>query len=112
MTTTVKRPLVTQSKMPAPVDQAAELQKTISASRLGLWLQCRLKFFFRYIAQIQRPPTPSMHAGSTVHAVLQMWNIARWRREPFAIERFKALFGSQWTKLQEGTRINWEGEQD
>jgi hypothetical protein len=32
-----------------------------------------------------------MHAGSTVHAVLQNWNMARWRREPFALERFKTL---------------------
>lgn len=93
-------------------DRAVELQKTISASRLGLWLQCRLKFYFRYILQIQKPPTPSRHAGSTVHAVLQHWNMARWRREPFAIERFKALFGTQWTTLQESTKIRWQGEEE
>jgi CRISPR/Cas system-associated exonuclease Cas4 (RecB family) len=96
-----------QSKNNGSPDRVAELQKTISASRLSLWLQCRLKFYFRYLAQIQRPPTPSMHAGSTVHAVLQSWNMARWCREPFAVERFKALFGSQWIKLQESAHINW-----
>jgi putative RecB family exonuclease len=53
-----------------------------------------------------------MHSGSTVHAVLQNWNLARWRREPFAIERFKALFGSQWTALQQSARINWDGEEE
>jgi putative RecB family exonuclease len=62
--------------------------------------------------QVQEPPTSSMHAGSTVHGVLQHWNMARWRREPFAIERFKALFGSQWAVLQEGVRINWKGKED
>jgi putative RecB family exonuclease len=112
MIATLERLLSPQSKKNGSPDRAAELQKTISASRLGLWLQCRLKFFFRYIAQVQRPPTPSMHAGSTVHAVLQSWNIARWRREPFAIERLKALFVSQWTGLQEGARINWREQED
>jgi len=94
-----------------PADRVAELGKTISASRLALWFGCRLKFYFRYVVQIQKPTTPSMHAGSTVHAVLQQWNMARWRREPFAIEGFKTVFGSQWTALQEGMKINWEGEE-
>jgi CRISPR/Cas system-associated exonuclease Cas4 (RecB family) len=77
-----------------------------------LWLQCKLKFYFRYVLQIHRSPTPSMHAGSTVHAILQHWNMARWRREPFGIERFKASFDSQWARLQEGTKIRWQGEEE
>ena len=95
-----------------PTDRVAELQKTISASRLTTWLQCRLKFYFRYIVELPKAPTPSMHAGSTVHAVLQQWNLARWRREPFRLERFEALFGSQWTALQNGVKIRWEGEEE
>ncbi len=95
-----------------PIDRVAELGKTISASRLGLWLGCRLKFYFRYFLQIKKPTTPSMHAGSTVHAVLQHWNMARWRREPFALEGFKALFSTQWTALQNGDQIKWDGEED
>jgi hypothetical protein len=82
-----------------PAHRMAELQKTISASRLGLWL-CRLKFYFRYILQFQKPPTPNMHAGSAVHAVLQHWNLSRWRRESFTTERFKVVFRSPWTTLQ------------
>ncbi len=93
-------------------DRVAELQRTISASRLGTWLQCRLKFYFRYVAELPMAPTPSMHAGSTVHAVLQQWNLARWRREPFQVERFKALFCSQWTALQDGVKIRWDGDED
>jgi CRISPR/Cas system-associated exonuclease Cas4 (RecB family) len=87
------------------------LQKTISASRLGLWLTCRLKFYFRYIAKIQKPPTPAKHAGSTVHAVLQNWNMARWRQQPFEVERFKLQFQSQWIALQAGVKIQWDGEE-
>jgi len=109
MIAAIESPVVTAPRPPAAVDRVAELQKTISASRLNLWLGCRLKFYFRYLLQVRKPPTPSMHAGSTVHAVLQHWNMARWRREPFALERFKTLFGSYWTTLQQGSRIPWEG---
>ena len=98
-------PVVNHPGTPAAVDRVAELGKTISASRLSLWLGCRLKFYFRYMLQIQKPTTPSMHAGSTVHSVLQQWNMARWRREPFGLERFKTLFGIQWAGLQEGAKI-------
>jgi hypothetical protein len=39
------------------------LQKTVSASRLNTWLGCRLKFWFRYVQQISKPKTPSLHVG-------------------------------------------------
>ena len=100
-----------QAAQQSPEDRRDYLQKTISASRLGLFLQCRLKFFFRYIAQIQKLPTPARHAGSRVHAVLQNWNISRWRREAFEIERFKLLFESKWIALQAGVKIKWDGEE-
>ena len=40
------------SSEPVPV---STLQKTVSASRLNCWLQCRLKFFFRYVLKIAKP---------------------------------------------------------
>lgn len=94
-----------------PEDRADYLRNTISASRLGLFLKCRLAFCFRYIAQIQKAPTPSKHAGATVHAVLQNWNLCRWRGQPFEIECFRAVFESQWTTLQAGAAIRWDGEE-
>lgn len=100
---------------PAPTPLAEpppdRLTATISASRLGCWLQCRLKFFFRYVKKVAKPNTPALHIGSVVHAVLQQWNLARWRREPFQTERFKALFDSQWTELQKAAAIDWQGEE-
>ncbi len=96
----------------APVpDRRKELLRTISASRLTAWLQCRTRFYFRYVQAIEKPPTPGMHAGSTVHAVLQEWNLARWRREPFVLDRFKTLFRSTWSTLQKGMGINWNEEE-
>ena len=65
------------------------LKQTVSASRLNCWLACRLKFFFRYVQQIHKPPTPALHVGTVVHAVLQAWNMARWKKQPFRLEQFK-----------------------
>ena len=59
---------------------------------LTCWLQCRLKFYFRYVQQISKPKTPSLHVGSVVHLILQAWNMARWRKQEFQLEKFKKLF--------------------
>ena len=85
------------------------LQKTVSASRLNTLLQCRLKFFFRYVQQISKPKTPSLHVGSVVHLILQAWNMARWRKQEFDLEKFKKLFEEGWK--DQPTRINWDGEE-
>ncbi len=76
---------------PAKPNPIETLQKTVSASRLTCWLQCRLKFFFRYVQQISKPKTPALHVGSFVHLVLQAWNMSRWKKQPFEIEKFKGL---------------------
>ena len=70
------------SQPPQPIDRIATLQHTISASRLSLWHQCRLKLFFRYILQISKAPTPALHVGTVVHAILKAWNMARWQCDP------------------------------
>jgi putative RecB family exonuclease len=92
----------------SPEQRLEQLQRTVSASRLNLWSQCRLKLFFRYVLKVAKPTTGSMHAGKVVHGVLQNWNLARWRREPFQIARFKELFETRW---QEQEKINWYGEE-
>jgi putative RecB family exonuclease len=93
------------SKEPVPV---ATLQKTVSASRLTCWLQCRLKFFFRYVLKITKPKTAALHYGSVVHLVLQQWNMSRWRRQPFEIAKLKQVFDTGWA---DQGQINWEGEE-
>jgi len=90
---------------PAPIEK---LKKTISASRLNCWLQCRLKFFFRYVLKITKPKTAALHFGSVVHLVLQQWNMARWRKQPFEIAKLKQVFEAGW--LDQG-QINWDGEE-
>ena len=58
---------------PPPIEK---LKKTVSASRLNCWLQCRLKFFFRYVLKLSKPKTAALHFGSVVHLVLQHWNMS------------------------------------
>jgi CRISPR/Cas system-associated exonuclease Cas4 (RecB family) len=73
-----------------------QLLETVSASRLSTWLQCRLKFYFRYVEGITTAPTPAIHIGKVVHAVLQHWNINRWRGIPFDDNAAKAVFAEEW----------------
>lgn len=89
-----------------PLDK---LKRTVSASRLNCWLQCRLKFYFRYVLKLTKPKTAALHFGSVVHLVLQQWNLERWRRQPFEIEKLKQVFATGW--LDQGTVIDWDGEE-
>jgi CRISPR/Cas system-associated exonuclease Cas4 (RecB family) len=88
-----------------------ELLATISASRFGTWLSCRLKFHFRYVAGIRKPNTAARHVGSVVHAVLQQWNLARWRRAPLEGEMVGAVFEKAWAATNEGEQIRWDDDE-
>jgi putative RecB family exonuclease len=68
------------------------LTEEVSASRLNLWSTCRLKFYFRYVLQVSKPPTPALHLGKVVHAILQQWNMARWRGEELSSSAMIDLF--------------------
>ena len=91
---------------PAPIEK---LKRTVSASRLNCWLQCRLKFYFRYVLKLTKPKTAALHFGSVVHLVLQQWNLTRWRRQPFEIAKLKQVFDTGW--LDQGGTIDWDGEE-
>jgi putative RecB family exonuclease len=88
------------------------LQKTVSASRLSLFLQCRLKFFFRYVLKLKKPKTPALHLGNSVHAVLKDWNKARWLQQPLTLKAVHEAYLTAWTDTTEGS-VKWEpGEED
>ena len=52
----------------------------ISASRLKSFLACRLKFYFEKVLGLKPPASPALQVGKAVHAALQSYNLARWRR--------------------------------
>jgi putative RecB family exonuclease len=90
-----------------------ELIATASASRLSTWSQCRLKFFFRYILGLRKPKSPSLHVGSSVHAVLKFWNKARWKNEKSSLKQLHDVYSSSWSGEQKKEPVKWEnGEED
>lgn len=89
----------------------AELTETVSASRLSTWQRCRLQFYFRYLAGIEKPATPALHVGTTVHTVLQAWNLARWRGKEIQLQDLMEVFNRAWGIWQEDEGIDWKGEE-
>ena len=88
------------------------LQQTISPSRLTLFLQCRLKFWFRYVARLPKPKSAALHVGGTAHAVLKAWNKSRWRREPLTLKQLHDEYARAWADQTEEP-VQWEpGEED
>jgi len=88
------------------------LQQTVSASRLSCFLQCRLRFFFRYVAKIKKPKTSALHVGSVVHEVLNQWNKARWKQDPYSLKQLHDLFLKWWHDSQADDPVDWEGTED
>ncbi len=89
-----------------------ELTSTVSASRLGTWLQCRLKFHLRYVAGVLKAPSAALHVGKTVHAVLQQWSLARWRGSPLDGDAIGAVFEQAWGTPEGAVPIAWESEEE
>lgn len=93
-----------------PDDRVRELQQTVSASRLSLYLSCRLKFFFRYVARLKKPKPAALHVGGAVHAALKSWNKARWRGEELTLKQLHEEFVKAWAD-PEGEPVQWDGDE-
>lgn len=90
-------------------DVLGQLVRTVSASRLNTFTQCRLKFFFRYVEEIEKPKTPALHVGSVVHAALKIWNKARWRKEPLTLKQLHEEFSEAWADQE--SPVEWENDE-
>src|SRR6187401_3387414 len=89
----------------------ANLQQTVSASRLTLFLQCRLKFFYRYVLALPKPKTAALHVGNTVHGVLKAWHKARWLGGSLSLKQLHDTCDALW-KDQEAEPVDWNGEDE
>jgi CRISPR/Cas system-associated exonuclease Cas4 (RecB family) len=98
----------------APGAQAgSRVTATISPSRLSCFHSCRLKFYFRYVLELAKPPSAALFVGKAVHAALQQWSVARWRGQPHDAESLKAGFLMNWITGQEDEPVPWgAGEED
>lgn len=101
--------VVAQPQPAAKPNPLEALMQTVSASRLNCWLTCRLKFYFRYVEKVRKSPTAALHVGTVVHAVLQAWNMARWRKQPLDLQRFQQVFDEGWA--DQPAKIGWQNEE-
>ena len=85
-----------------------ELRATVSASRLNTWLGCRLKFYFRYVLGLVKPRTAALYVGHTVHGVLRLWNLARWRKQVLSVDDLRQRFNALWQEDQMQQPIAWD----
>jgi putative RecB family exonuclease len=106
-------PAPASNGVPTERDRIDELKTTVSASRLNLWQQCRLKFYFRYVLRIKRSQSGAQYVGSLVHLILQAWNMARWKRALIETVALKKQFEHLWAGKQNESKVWWdEGEQE
>lgn len=91
-----------------PATTLESLRETISASRLSCWLQCRLRFYFRYVLKLAKPVTPALIVGQAVHAVLRRWNLARWHGEAASPEALEQAFQEVWNAPG---GVRWDGKE-
>jgi putative RecB family exonuclease len=78
---------------------------------LNTFHTCRLQFYFRYVLGLDKAKTPALHIGSTVHYILKLWNLARWRRQQFPEDWLKTQFNEFWVDGQEEQIVWEEGEE-
>ena len=91
-----------------------ELIRSVSASRLGLFHACRLRFFFRHVLGLTRPKAAALHLGATVHQTLRAWNRARWQGQDCSFGPMYATYEEAWIMGQTDEPVAWEnpGEQE
>jgi hypothetical protein len=97
----------------APSSQAeiiAGLLRIVSPSRLTLFLQCRLKFWFRHVARLPKPKTPALYVGGSVHSVLTAWNKARWRQQPLTLKQLHEEYVKAWAHAEE--QVAWAVDEE
>ena len=106
--------LVATPSIPAPETDTTEsgILDYVSASRLRLFSECRLKFFFRYVARLETPTPPALFVGQVVHSVLQQWNLRRWRGEAADLEVLHPVFTEHWEEDQPEDGIDWNDQED
>lgn len=104
-------PAQTAQEPPTEDEVIADLLKTISASRLGLFLNCRRKFYLRYVKAIPKAKSAALHLGSVVHEVLRHWNKSRLRQKPMTVEQLSAEFTKAWDD-QGDEPVAWENDEE
>ncbi|MDF1862590.1 MAG: PD-(D/E)XK nuclease family protein [Verrucomicrobiales bacterium] len=92
--------------------QTSDPLEYISASRLKCFQTCRLQYFFRYVAKIRTVTSPALLVGQVVHAVLQAWNLARWRGEDASVDAMANAFAFLWESKADEQKMQWKSAEE
>lgn len=69
----------------------------LSASQINLYLQCSLKYRFRYVDNLPKPFKPAALAfGSAVHSSLEWFHKERLKGNARSLDEFLAILGADW----------------
>ena len=104
--------LISPPLSPAPTKVVKDPLEYLSASRLKSFHTCRLQWYFRYIEQIPSKASAALLVGKVVHAVLQTWNLARWRGEDTSLERMELVFEASWIHGCEEEAMTWNSSEE
>ena len=81
----------------------------LSASQMGLYLRCSLKYRFQYIDRLPKPFKPSALAfGSAVHSTLEWFNRKRINGNSVSLEEFIRVFEADWFTQTVETDIRYK----
>jgi CRISPR/Cas system-associated exonuclease Cas4 (RecB family) len=92
----------------ASAGPSESLLATVSASRVQLFHQCRLKFYFRHVLKLPASRPAALHTGSAVHHALQLWNRLRWIGIPIARSSLRDDFEQFWSEQLDLNPVEWE----
>lgn len=106
MSAVTEPPAPAATAPPTEAEIITGLQRTVSPSRLTLFLLCRLKFWFRYVARLPKPKSAALHVGGSAHAVLKAWNKSRWRQQPLTLKQLHDEYARAWADSEEP--VQWE----
>lgn len=111
MSTVAEAPSPTEEER-SEAEQLTYLQQSVSASRLTLYLQCRLKFHFRYVLRLKKPKSPALQVGNAVHSTLSRWNKARWRSQPLSLKQVHQTYEEAWADHLLAEPVHWDGDEE
>jgi len=85
----------------------------LSSSQMNLYLQCSLKYKFRYIDKIPVPFKPSGLAfGSAIHSTLSWFHKERKKGNEVTLEDFLRLFDTDWYSQRADAKIRYKSGED
>jgi len=85
----------------------------LSSSQMNLYLQCSLKYRFRYVDKIPVPFKPSGLAfGSAIHSTLSWFHKERKNGNKVTLDDFLRLFDTDWYSQRADAEIRYKSGED